>query len=179
MNNLMGTKTDQNLRFAFSGESEARNKYTFFAAAAKKEGYEQIAAIFTETADNERAHAKLWFDALSGMGQTTAENLQIAANGEHYEWSEMYSQFAKEARDEGFSDIATQFEQVAKIEKEHEERFLQLLANIESNHVFEKDTPVTWICRNCGHTFTGTTAPEICPVCKHVKAYFQEKAENY
>ena len=179
MNNLMGTKTDQNLRFAFSGESEARNKYTFFASAAQKDGYEQIAAIFTETANNEKEHAEMWFKALSGMGSNTAENLRIAANGEHYEWAEMYSQFAKEAREEGFSELATQFEQVAKIEKDHEERFLKLLANIESDRVFKKDEPITWICRNCGHTFQGTSAPEICPVCKHVKAFFQEKAENY
>ncbi len=178
MNNLMGTKTDQNLRFAFSGESEARNKYTYFASVAKKEGFEQIAAIFEETASNEKEHAELWFKALNGIG-TTAENLKNAADGEHYEWSEMYAQFAKEARDEGFSDLAEQFDKVAAIEKEHEKRYLKLLSNVEAGKVFEKDEPVHWICRNCGHSFEGTTAPEICPVCKHVKAYFQVKAENY
>lgn len=177
-NTLAGTKTEQNLRFAFSGESEARNKYTYFESVAKNEGYEQIAAIFKETADNEKEHAELWFKALSGIGDTK-ENLKNAARGEHYEWSEMYAQFAAEARDEGFHELASQLSMVADIEKEHEERFLALLANVEAGKVFDKDESVKWICRNCGHSFEGTSAPEICPVCKHMKAYFQVKAENY
>ena len=179
MNNLMGTKTDQNLRFAFSGESEARNKYTFFASAAKKDGYEQIAAIFTETANNEKEHAEMWFKALSGMGSNTAENLRIAANGEHYEWAEMYSQFAKEAREEGFSELAEKFRQVGAIEKHHEERYRALLHNVETAAVFEKSEVKVWECRNCGHIVVGTKAPDVCPVCNHPQAYFEISAENF
>ena len=178
MNNLTGTQTEQNLRFAFSGESEARNKYTFFAKVAKQEGYEQMAARFEETALNEKAHAKLWFEALSGIG-TTLENLKNAASGENYEWSEMYAGFACTAKDEGFPKIAAAFEKVGEIERSHEDRYNQLIDNMSGNKVFAKDSDVRWICRNCGHTFQGTSAPEICPVCKHVKAFFQEKAENY
>ncbi len=176
--NLAGTKTEQNLRNAFSGESEARNKYTFFADVARREGYEQIAAIFEETASNEREHAEIWFQELSGIGNT-GQNLKSAAAGEHYEWSDMYAGFAADAKAEGFNDLALKFEQVARIEKEHEERYQALIKNVQENRVFKKPEEIRWICRNCGFSFTGTEAPEKCPVCGHGQAYFQEKAENY
>lgn len=176
--NLEGTKTDANLRDAFSGESEARNKYTFFASVAKKEGYEQIAAIFEETASNEKEHAEIWFKTLNGIGNTEA-NLKSAANGEHYEWSDMYKGFAKDAREEGFADLAFSFEKVAEIEKHHEERFLALLHNMESNQVFSRPEKEVWICRNCGFILEADKAPEVCPVCQHPKAYFQLHAVNY
>lgn len=175
---LEGTKTDANLRDAFSGESEARNKYTFFASIAKKEGYEQIAALFQETADNEKEHAEIWFKALNGIGNTQA-NLKAAANGEHYEWSDMYKGFARDAKDEGFNDLAFLFEKVADIEKTHEERFLALLHNVEANQVFQKTEKTIWICRNCGHILEGDKAPEVCPVCQHPQAYFQLRATNW
>ncbi|WP_130861054.1 rubrerythrin [Bacilliculturomica massiliensis] len=176
--NLMGTRTDANLRDAFSGESEARNKYTFYASVAKKEGYEQIAAIFQETASNEKEHAELWFKALNGIGNTEA-NLEAAAHGEHYEWSEMYKGFAEVAREEGFNDLAFSFEKVAEIEKHHEERFLALLENVKTNRVFQRPEKEVWICRNCGFILEADQAPEVCPVCKHPKAYFQLHASNY
>ena len=179
MKNLKGTKTEANLMTAFAGESQARNKYTFYASKAKKEGYEQIAALFQETADNEKEHAKMWFKLLhDGIGDTAA-NLKDAAEGENYEWTDMYANFAKEAREEGFDHIADLMEGVAKIEKEHEERYRKLLANVEGNAVFIKGEKVLWQCRNCGHIVLGTEAPEICPVCAHPRAYFQVKAENY
>ena len=177
--NLKGTKTEKNLLKAFSGESEARNKYTFYASKAKKEGYEQIANLFLETANNEKEHAKIWFKLLHDGMPNTIENLKDAANGENYEWTDMYSQMAKDAREEGFDHIATLFEGVAKIEKEHEERYLALLKNIEENKVFEKDTEVVWQCANCGHIHTGKEAPKGCPVCSHPQAYFQLFAKNY
>ena len=177
---LKGTKTEKNLMTAFAGESQARNKYTYFASKAKKEGYEQIAAIFQETADNEKEHAKMWFKLLNGgeIG-STVENLQSAADGENYEWTDMYSEFAKEAKEEGFNHIAYLFEEVAKIEKEHEERYLKLLNNVKDGKVFEAGEVKIWKCRNCGHIVVGTSAPEVCPVCSHPKAYFEIKAENY
>ncbi len=175
---LKGSKTEQNLRTAFAGESQARNKYTYFASKAKKEGFVQIANIFTETADNEKEHAKIWFKLLGGIG-TTAENLLAAAEGENYEWTDMYATFAKEAREEGFEDIAKLFEGVGAIEKEHEERYRKLLANVEGGLVFSKDGDMIWQCSNCGHIVVGKQAPEICPVCAHPQAYFQVKAENY
>lgn len=175
---LKGSKTEANLRAAFSGESEARNKYTYFASVAKKEGYEQIAAIFLETAENEKEHAKLHFKYLNGIGDTMA-NLADAAAGENYEWTDMYATFAKEAREEGFEDIAKLFEGVAEIEKEHEERYKKLLANIEGDLVFSKDGDVVWQCANCGHICVGKKAPEVCPVCAHPQSYFQVKPENY
>ncbi len=177
---LKGSKTEQNLMTAFAGESQARNKYTYFASKAKKEGYEQIAAIFQETADNEKEHAKMWFKLLNGgdIG-TTAENLQAAADGENYEWTDMYDGFAKTAKEEGFTHIAYLFEEVAKIEKEHEERYLKLLSNVKDGKVFEAGEVKIWKCRNCGHIVVGTKAPEVCPVCSHPKAYFEIKAENY
>ncbi len=177
---LKGSKTEQNLMTAFAGESQARNKYTYFASKAKKEGYEQIAAIFQETADNEKEHAKMWFKLLNGgeIG-TTAENLQAAADGENYEWTDMYAEFAKTAKEEGFTRIAYLFEEVAKIEKEHEERYLKLLNNVKDGKVFEAGEVKIWKCRNCGHIVVGTSAPEVCPVCNHPKAYFEIKAENY
>ena len=177
---LKGSKTEQNLMTAFAGESQARNKYTYFASKAKKEGYEQIAAIFQETADNEKEHAKMWFKLLNGgdIG-TTAENLQAAADGENYEWTDMYDGFAKTAKEEGFTHIAYLFEEVAKIEKEHEERYLKLLENVKDGKVFEAGEVKIWKCRNCGHIVVGTKAPEVCPVCSHPKAYFEIKAENY
>jgi len=178
MKDLKGTKTEKNLLEAFAGESMARNKYTYFASTAKKEGYEQIAAIFLETAENEKEHAKLWLKHLGGIGDT-AKNLAEAAAGENYEWTDMYAKMAKEAREEGFMDIADQFEGVAKVEKEHEERYRKLLANLEENKVFAKDEVVTWKCRNCGHILTGTKAPEICPVCAHPQSYFELAAQNY
>ena len=173
-----GTKTEQNLREAFSGESQARNKYTYFASAAKKAGYEQIAELFQKTADNEKEHAKLWFKALGGLG-TTAENLASAAEGENYEWTDMYDRMAKEADEEGFHDLAAQFRAVAAIEKTHEERYRALLNNVESKTVFEKTGVYVWECRNCGHLVVGTKAPELCPVCKHPQAYFEIRKENY
>ena len=176
---LKGSKTETNLLAAFAGESEARNKYTYFASKAKKEGYEQIAALFLKTADNEKEHAKLWFKELNGIGDTAAENLKAAAAGENYEWTDMYATFAKEAREEGFDDIARLFEQVAEIEKEHEARYLKLLANVENGMVFSKDGDVIWQCSNCGHVVIGKKAPEVCPVCAHPQAYFEVKAENY
>ena len=177
---LKGSKTEQNLMTAFAGESQARNKYTYFASKAKKEGYEQIAAIFQETADNEKEHAKMWFKLLNGgdIG-TTAENLKAAADGENYEWTDMYAGFAKTAKEEGFTKIAYLFEEVAKIEKEHEERYLKLLENVKDGKVFEAGEVKIWKCRNCGHIVVGTSAPEVCPVCAHPKAYFEIKAENY
>ena len=175
---LKGSKTEQNLRTAFAGESQARNKYTYFASKAKKEGFVQIANIFTETADNEKEHAKIWFKLLDGIG-TTAENLLAAAEGENYEWTDMYATFAKEAREEGFEDIAKLFEGVGAIEKEHEERYRKLLANVEGGLVFSKDGDMIWQCSNCGHIVIGKQAPDVCPVCAHPQAYFQVKAENY
>ena len=181
MANLKGTKTEKNLMEAFAGESQARNKNTYFASKAKKEGYEQIAALFLETADNEKEHAKMWFKLLQENGEiaSTAENLKAAAEGENYEWTDMYDRMAKEAKEEGFNDIAYLFEEVAKIEKEHEERYKKLLANVEGDLVFSKDGDTIWKCRNCGHIVVGKKAPELCPVCKHAKAYFEVKAENY
>lgn len=178
MKNLKGSKTEANLRAAFSGESEARNKYTYFASKAKKDGYVQIASIFEETANNEKEHAKIWFKLLDGIG-STPDNLKAAAEGENYEWTDMYANFAKEAREEGFDDIADLFEGVARIEKEHEERYRKLLANVEGDLVFSKDEEVIWQCANCGHIQIGKKAPKVCPVCNHPQSYFQEKAENY
>ena len=175
---LKGSKTEQNLRAAFSGESEARNKYTYFASVAKKEGYQQIAAIFEQTANNEKEHAKLWFKALGGLSDT-AGNLVAAAEGENYEWTDMYATFAKEAREEGFDHIANLFEGVAKIEKEHEERYLKLLENVEGGLVFSREGDMIWQCSNCGHIVIGKQAPEVCPVCAHPQAYFEIKPENY
>lgn len=177
-NKYSGTKTEQNLRTAFSGESEARNKYTFFASTAKKEGYEQIAALFQKTADNEKEHAKMWFKELQGIG-STAGNLLSAAEGENYEWTDMYATFAKEAREEGFDHIADLFEMVGAIEKEHEERYRRLLKNVEDKLVFSRDGDCVWQCSNCGHIVVGRQAPEVCPVCAHPKAYFELKADNY
>lgn len=176
--NLKGTKTEQNLLTAFAGESQARNKYTYFASVAKKEGYEQIAAIFLETAENEKEHAKLWFKALGGIG-TTAQNLVAAAEGENYEWTEMYAEFAKTAREEGFEALARQFEGVAAIEKAHEGRYRKLVENIEVAQVFAKAGVTAWVCRNCGHIYIGKTAPKACPVCAHPQAYFEVRATNY
>ncbi len=177
---LKGTKTEKNLMEAFAGESQARNKYTYYASKAKKEGYEQIAAIFQETADNEKEHAKLWFKLLhDGAVPDTVENLKDAAAGENYEWTDMYDRMAKEAKEEGFDKIAYLFEAVGKIEKEHEERYRKLLANVENGTVFEAGEVKIWKCRNCGHIVVGTKAPEICPVCDHSRAYFEIKAENY
>ena len=176
--NLKGTKTEQNLMTAFAGESQARNKYTYFASVAKKEGYEQIAAIFLQTAENEKEHAKLWFKALGGLGDTAA-NLAAAAEGENYEWTEMYDQFAKDAEEEGFKALAYQFRAVAAIEKAHEERYRALLNNVEMQKVFEKAEETMWECRNCGHLVMGVKAPEVCPVCAHPKSYFEVRAENY
>ena len=175
---LKGTKTEANLKAAFAGESQARNKYTNFASQAKKDGYEQIAAIFEETAHNEKEHAKMWLKELNGIGNT-AENLKAAADGENYEWTDMYDEFAKVAKEEGFDRIAYLFEAVGKIEKEHEERFKKLLENVEAGKVFEAGEVKIWKCRNCGHIVVGTKAPEICPVCSHPQAYFEIKAENY
>ena len=177
---LKGSKTEKNLMEAFAGESQARNKYTYYASKAKKEGYEQIAALFQETADNEKEHAKMWFKLLEGGEiKSTAENLLAAAEGENFEWTDMYDRMAKEAREEGFDRIAFLFEQVGKIEKEHEERYRKLLANVEEGKVFEAGEVKIWKCRNCGHIVVGKQAPELCPVCKHAKAYFEIKAENY
>ena len=178
MKSIQGTKTEQNLMTAFAGESQARNKYTYFASVAKKEGYEQIAAIFLETAENEKEHAKMWFKALGGIGDT-AHNLVEAANGENYEWTEMYAEFAKTAREEGFETLARQFEGVAAIEKSHEERYRKLLKNIDDKLVFSKDGECVWICRNCGHIHVGKSAPKVCPTCSHPQSYFEIKSTNY
>lgn len=175
---LKGSKTEANLWTAFAGESQARNKYTYFAGQAKKDGYEQMAAIFLETADNEKEHAKLWFKALGGIGKTE-ENLVAAAAGEHYEWTDMYAGMAKTAEEEGFLALAAQFEGVAKIEKTHEERYLKLLDNLKKGEVFKKGEKVMWFCRNCGHVEIAENAPAVCPVCHHPQSYFQIKAENY
>ena len=180
MENLKGTKTEKNLMEAFAGESQARNKYTYYASKARKDGFEQIAAIFEETANNEKEHAKLWFKELhGGEVPSTLENLNDAASGENYEWTDMYERMAKEAREEGFTRIANLFEGVAKIEKEHEERYKKLLENVEDGLVFSRDRDRIWKCRNCGHIVVGTKAPEVCPVCSHPKAFFEIKAENY
>ena len=176
---LKGSKTEQNLWTAFAGESQARNKYTYYASKAKKEGYNQIAAIFEETAGNEKEHAKIWFKLLHDGMPDTAANLVDAAAGEHYEWTDMYATFAKEAREEGFDTIAALFEGVAAIEKEHEARYLKLLANVKDKLVFSKDGDAIWKCRNCGHIVIGKEAPQVCPVCAHPQAYFEIKAENY
>ena len=177
-NKYAGTKTEKNLREAFAGESQARNKYTYFASVAKKAGYEQIAALFLKTADNEKEHAKLWFKALGELGDTT-ENLLHAAEGENYEWTDMYDRMARDAEEEGFHDLAAQFRGVAAVEKAHEERYRALLNNVETMSVFEKAGVVMWECRNCGHLVMGTKAPEICPVCAHPQAHFEVHAENY
>lgn len=176
--NYKGTKTEQNLMAAFAGESQARNKYSFFAAKARKEGYEQIADIFDETASNEKAHAKMWFDELSGISDTMT-NLQAAADGENYEWTQMYDAFAKDAEEEGFSALAQRFRDVGKIEKAHEERYKRLINNIEMKKVFEKAGESMWVCRNCGHIVIGKKAPQVCPVCNHPQGFFEIKAENY
>jgi len=177
---LKGSKTEQNLMTAFAGESQARNKYTYFASKAKKDGYEQIAAIFEETANNEKEHAKMWYKELHG-GEipSTEENLKEAADGENYEWTDMYEQFAKEAEEEGFKALAAKFRMVGEIEKHHEERYRKLLKNIEDEVVFSKDGDRIWICRNCGHVVVGKNAPKVCPVCAHPQSFFEVKAENY
>lgn len=175
---LKGSKTEANLWAAFAGESQARNKYTYFASKAKKEGYEQIAALFLETANNEKEHAKIWFKLLDGINDT-ASNLKAAAEGENYEWTDMYAEFAKVAKEEGFDHIAYLFEAVGQIEKEHEARYKKLIENVEGGLVFSRDGDRIWKCRNCGHIVIGKNAPEICPVCAHPKAYFEIKAENY
>ena len=178
MNKYAGTKTEKNLEAAFAGESQARNKYTYFASKAKKEGFEQIAALFLKTADNEKEHAKMWFKELEGIGDT-AQNLAAAADGENYEWTDMYEDFAKTAEEEGFVDLALKFRMVAAIEKQHEERYRALLRNVETAQVFAKSEVKVWECRNCGHIMVGTKAPEICPVCAPPQAYFEVHAENY
>ena len=176
---LKGSKTEQNLLSAFAGESQARNKYTYYASKARKEGYNQIASIFEETANNEKEHAKIWFKLLHDGMPSTTENLKDAADGENYEWTDMYTKFAKEAKEEGFDKIAYLFEAVGKIEKEHEERYRKLLENLENGSVFEKDGEVYWICQNCGHIHKGKTPPKVCPVCAHPQSYFEVRAENY
>ena len=178
MPELKGSKTEANLMTAFAGESQARNKYTYYASKAKKDGYVQISKIFEETAANEKEHAEIWFKLLGGIG-TTAENLEAAAQGENYEWTDMYATMAKEAKEEGFDHIAFLFEEVAKIEKEHEDRYRKLLANVEGGLVFSRDGDMIWQCSNCGHIHVGKEAPEVCPVCAHPRDYFQLKAENY
>ena len=178
MSKYSGTETEKNLWAAFAGESQARNKYTYFASKAKKEGFEQISAIFLKTADNEKEHAKLWFKELSGIG-TTAENLAAAADGENFEWTDMYEGFAKTAEAEGFPELAAKFRAVGAIEKEHEERYRALLNNVETQQVFEKSEVKVWECRNCGHIVVGAKAPEVCPVCDHPMAYFEINAKNY
>ena len=175
---LKGSKTEKNLMTAFAGESEARNKYTYFASVAKKEGYEQISAIFLKTAENEKEHAKMWFKALGALGDT-AKNLAAAAEGENYEWTDMYATFAREAEEEGFTDLAEKFRRVGEIEKSHEERYRALLSNVEIQKVFEKSEQTMWECRNCGHLVMGKKAPEVCPVCAHPQSYFEVRAENY
>ena len=178
--NLKGSKTEQNLMMAFAGESQARNKYTYFASKAKKDGYEQIAALFEETANNEKEHAKMWYKELhEGAIPDTVSNLKEAADGENYEWTDMYEEFAKTAEEEGFKALALRFRQVGAIEKHHEERFRKLLKNIDDEVVFSRDEECIWICRNCGHVVVGKRAPEVCPVCAHPKSYFELKANNY
>ena len=177
-NKYAGTKTEKNLWEAFAGESQARNKYTYFASVAKKAGYEQIAALFLKTAENEKEHAKLWFKALGGVG-TTEENLKAAAEGENFEWTDMYERMAQEADEEGFHDLAEQFRGVGAIEKHHEERYRALLSNVDNELVFSKDGDKIWQCRNCGHICIGKNAPEVCPVCSHPQSYFEIKKENY
>lgn len=177
-NKYAGTQTEKNLMEAFSGESQARNKYTYFASKAKKEGFEQISSLFLKTADNEKEHAKMWFKELKGIG-TTAENLRSAAEGENYEWTDMYDNFAKVAEEEGFKELAAKFRMVAAIEKTHEERYRKLLNNVEMQKVFEKSEETMWECRNCGHIVIGKKAPEVCPVCAHPQAYFEVRKENY
>ena len=177
-NKYTGTQTEKNLQEAFTGESQARNKYTYFASVAKKEGYEQMSALFLKTADNEKEHAKMWFKELAGIGDTK-ENLAAAAEGENYEWTDMYDRMAKEAREEGFTEIAAKFEMIGKIEKEHEARYRKLLANVEGDLVFSKEGDTIWQCSNCGHIVVGKKAPEICPVCGHPQSYFEVKKENY
>ena len=179
MSKLDGTKTLENLQTAFAGESQARNKYTYYASKARKDGYNQISEFFLETADNEKEHAKMWFKLISGGIGSTEENLKDAAAGENFEWTDMYKNFAKEAREEGFDDIADLFEQVAKIEKAHEERYLKLLENVKNNEVFKKEEEVVWECGNCGHIIVGKEAPEKCPVCDHPRAYFFIKKNNF
>lgn len=177
---LKGSKTEQNLMTAFAGESQARNKYTYYASKAKKDGYEQIAAIFEETANNEKEHAKLWFKYLhNGEVPSTIDNLKDAANGENYEWTDMYAKFSEEAKKEGFDELAFLFDDVGKIEKEHEKRYLTLLKNIEDESIFEKGEDKIWICRNCGHVYVGTKALDVCPVCKHPRSFMEVKAANY
>ncbi len=177
-NKYAGTQTEKNLETAFAGESQARNKYTYFASVAKKEGMEQIAALFLKTAENEKAHAKMWFKELGGLGDT-AQNLKDAAEGENYEWTDMYDGFAKTAEEEGFPELAAKFRGVAEIEKHHEERYRALLKNVKTAQVFEKSEVKVWECRNCGHIVVGTKAPEVCPVCAHPKSFFEVHAENY
>mgnify|MGYP000587450718 CR=1 FL=1 len=177
-NPYAGTQTEKNLEAAFAGESQARNKYTYFASKAKKEGFEQIAALFLKTAENEKEHAKMWFKELNGIG-TTAENLVSAAEGENFEWTDMYADFAKTAEEEGFTELAEKFRMVAAIEKTHEERYRALLHNVETKEVFEKSEVKVWECRNCGHIVVGVKAPQVCPVCNHPQAYFEIHAENY
>ena len=179
MPELKGSKTEKNLMTAFAGESQARNKYTYYASKARKDGYVQIANIFEETANNEKEHAKMWFKLVNGGIGSTAEHLRDAAAGENYEWTDMYASFAKEAREEGFEEIARQFEGVAAIEKEHEERYLKLLANVEGGLVFSRDEDMIWQCSNCGHVCVGKKAPEVCPVCAHPQSYFELKKANY
>jgi len=179
MKDLQGTKTLANLMAAFAGESQARNKYTYYASKAKKDGFEQISQIFTESANNEKEHAKIWFKLINGAIAATADNLADAASGENFEWTEMYPEFAKEAKEEGFDNIAALFEKVAQIEKEHEQRFTRLLENIKNEEVFKKAEPQTWICSNCGFKHEGPNAPSACPVCAHPQAYFEILAENY
>ena len=178
MNKYQGTKTEKNLQAAFAGESQARNKYTYFASVAKKEGYEQISELFLKTADNEKEHAKMWFKELGELGNT-AQNLLHAAEGENYEWTDMYDTFAKEAEEEGFVELAKKFRGVAAIEKEHEERYRALLKNVETKAVFEKSSVTVWECRNCGHIVVGMKAPELCPVCAHPQSYFEVRKQNY
>ena len=178
MNKYFGTKTEQNLQAAFAGESQARNKYTYFASVAKKEGYEQISEIFLKTAENEKEHAKMWFKELNGIGNT-AENLEAAAAGENFEWTDMYENFAKVAEEEGFKELAYKFRAVGAIEKTHEERYRALLNNVETKKVFEKSSISVWECRNCGHIVVGTKAPDVCPVCAHPQSYFEVRKENY
>ena len=177
-NKYAGTQTEKNLQEAFAGESQARNKYTYFASVARKEGYEQMSALFLKTADNEKEHAKMWFRELAGIGDTKA-NLAAAAEGENYEWTDMYEGFAKTAEEEGFPELAAKFRMVAAIEKSHEERYLALLSNVEMQKVFEKAEETMWECRNCGHLVIGKKAPEVCPVCAHPRSYFEVRAENY
>ena len=178
MSKYAGTQTEKNLEAAFAGESQARNKYTYFASKAKKEGYEQIASLFLKTADNEKEHAKMWFKELNGIGDTSA-NLQAAAEGENFEWTDMYEGFAKTAEEEGFPELAKKFRLVADIEKHHEERYRALLKNVETAEVFQKSEVKVWECRNCGHIVVGTEAPDVCPACAHPQAYFEVSAENY